>query len=78
MTSKMATEEFKSPTKKLLRFFRTSRDQWKEKHHAIKRKLKLLDNHVRAVEQSRGRWRSEAQELRKRVQSLEREMARQK
>ena len=65
----------KSPIRKLLNFFETSRDKWKEKHHDVKAKLKKEQNQVRAVENSRERWRKQAEELGKRVRELEAELA---
>lgn len=66
---------YKSPVTKLLRFFETSRDQWKEKHHQLKADLKLAHNQVRAVEKSREMWRQRAEESAQRVGQLEAELA---
>jgi hypothetical protein len=53
-------DEFVSPLKKLVRFFRKSRDSWKEKHRNVKSQLKLCQNQTRAVEKSRAHWREQA------------------
>ena len=70
-------KDYASPTRKLIRFFETSRDQWKRKHHEVKKQLKLAMNQVRAVEKSRARWRrdaenatAEAERLRAELQTL--------
>lgn len=68
-------QAYKSPVTKLLRFFETSRDQWKTKHHELKAELKLAYNQVRAVEKSREMWRERAEESAERVRQLEAELA---
>ena len=70
--------ELKSPMRKLVQFFRRSRDNWKGKHHAMKRKCRRMANQVAAVEKSREQWRAQALELRQRVTELETEQAKQK
>lgn len=62
---------FKSPLPKLVKFFESSRDDWKEKHHQLKRQLKLEQNQVRAVEKSRESWRTRAEVAEQRVRELE-------
>ena len=52
--------EYSSPAHKLIKFFRSSRDNWKTKHQQVKRELKLAQNQVRAVEKSRAKWRQAA------------------
>lgn len=74
----MESKAFKSPVKKLARFFERSRDGWKAKHHTLKQQLKKLSNQVRAVEKSRAHWREVAQQERWRVQELSRELREQK
>lgn len=66
---------YKSPIRKLTRFFETSRDGWKSKHHDLKAVLKLAQNQVRAVEKSREMWRRRAEESDQRVRELEAELA---
>jgi len=55
---------YTSPTRKLMTFFESSRDQWKTKHHEVKKQLKLAQNQVRAVEKSRAKWRQDAENAR--------------
>jgi len=62
---------FRSPLTKLVKFFESSRDDWKEKHHQVKRQLKLEQNQVRAVEKSREAWRIRAEVAERRVRELE-------
>ncbi len=64
-----ARAPYKSPPSKLVRFFAQSRDEWKAKCRAAKRRIKLQKNRLRFLEESRARWKS-------RAQALEREVAR--
>lgn len=67
-------KELKSPIRKLMSFFRGSRDGWKVKHHEVKVQCKKLKNQVRAVEKSRQLWRERAEEQERRAHELEREL----
>ncbi len=52
---KSATKDkvYKSPVRKLARFFEKSRDQWKAKCREAKATIKLLKNRIRFLEESR-------------------------
>jgi muramoyltetrapeptide carboxypeptidase LdcA involved in peptidoglycan recycling len=67
--------EYRSPVKKLVRFFASSRDGWKAKCAEAKQRCKRLANQVRAVEKSRQQWRELAEEREQRIAELERETA---
>jgi phage shock protein A len=56
---------YTSPPRKLLRFFLTSRDQWKAKCQRAKATVKRLENRVRFLEKSKAEWKSRARELEK-------------
>lgn len=71
----MEARMFKSPSRKLIRFFERSRDNWKEKYMRLKRESKKLSNQVRAVEKSRDQWKELARRERQRAQQLESELA---
>ena len=70
---KSATKDkvYKSPVRKLARFFEKSRDQWKAKCREAKATIKYLKNRVRFLEESRDRWKSRAQELEAQVKQME-------
>jgi seryl-tRNA synthetase len=70
--------EYRSPVRKLARFFEGSRDKWKRKCQEAKKRNKLLSNQVRAVEKSRQRWRWRANQLQSEVRQLQQELAEQK
>ncbi len=69
---------YRSPVRKLARFFEQSRNRWKHKCQAAKRRNKLLGNQLRAVEKSRVQWRERASELGSQVRQLEQQLAEQK
>jgi hypothetical protein len=66
--------DWKSPLRKLVQFFRRSRDGWKAKYLAKKERYKLIANQVRAVEKSRAKWRQTAEEAQQRVRQLQQEL----
>ena len=70
-----SVDEFRSPLRKLVRFFQRSRDNWKSKCQDAKMQCKLMGNHVRAVEKSRAEWRCRAEKSEQRVHELELELA---
>lgn len=70
----MEARTYKSPARKLIRFFESSRDKWKEKCQESQRVRKKLSNQVRAVEKSREHWKNVAREERQRAQQLEGEL----
>ncbi|WP_373499079.1 hypothetical protein [Desulfococcus sp.] len=58
---------YKSPLRKLVKFFEKSRDNWKTKCQEAKYKVKMLQNKVRYLEKRK-------EELNKRVKELEKEL----
>ena len=66
--------EYSSPAHKLIKFFRSSRDNWKAKHQQVKKELKLAQNQVRAVEKSRSKWRQDAENAGVEVDRLRNEL----
>ena len=60
-------KDYKSPMRKLVKFFEKSRDSWKTKCQEAKYKVKILQNKVRYLEKRKA-------ELDKRVKELEKEL----
>jgi hypothetical protein len=71
MLASMDVDQYRSPRKKLLRFFARSRDGWKAKCLQTKVRCKRLGNQVRAVEKSRQQWRVLAEQGKQRIAELE-------
>lgn len=61
-------KNYKSPQRKLVKFFEKSRDQWKEKSLKAKAKVKQLSNRVRFLENSK-------EQLKNEIKALEAELA---
>ncbi len=58
-----AEPSYKSPQRKLVRFFQQSRDRWKAKYQEAKVSLKRLSNRVRFLERSKAHWKGRAKAL---------------
>lgn len=68
------SSEWKSPLRKLTRFFLGSRDRWKSKYSALKQSYKRLGNQARAVEKSREKWKQDARRAQQQVRQLQQEL----
>ena len=72
-----AEGNYKSPQRKLVKFFERSRNNWKAKYAEAKAKLKQLENRVRYLEKSKAHYKEEVKELKRELgqsqQTLERE-----
>ncbi len=69
-----SVDDLKSPLKKLVRFFRDSRDEWKQKYFAKRDQAIKLANQVRAVEKSRAHWKVCAKDAQREVRELRAEL----
>lgn len=72
------TTEFRSPTTKLMKFFRVSRDKWKEKCMKAKQRVKRLQTNVADLEASRERWKQDAKKAQEVIAQLQAELEEQK
>jgi len=63
MEEESGAKSYKSPQRKLVKFFEKSRNQWKAKCHRAKSTVKRLKNKVRFLEESRQQWKSRTKEL---------------
>jgi len=66
---------YKSPRRKLVRFFEKSRDQWKAKCQTAKTTVKRLQNRVRFLEKSKAGWKNKARALEAEVAQLRAQLA---
>ena len=57
------SKKYKSPQRKLVKFFEKSRNQWKTKCLEAKKTIKQLKNRVRFLEKSKEQWKSRTKEL---------------
>ena len=65
MINERKAKTYKSPIKKLVRFFEKSRDQWKAKCLEAKATAKGLKHRIGYLEQSKMEWKTKAKELEK-------------
>ncbi|BDA70284.1 hypothetical protein CAL7716_044500 [Calothrix sp. PCC 7716] len=61
--------EFKSPVSRLVRLFKRSRDNWKEKALDKQERLRALEIKVRDLSLSRENWKKRAMEAEKELRS---------
>ena len=50
MKEEREEKEYKSPVRKLVKFFKNSRDNWKGKYQELKKKFKRQSNRIRFLE----------------------------
>ena len=58
----MANREFRSPLRKLVAFFQTSRDKWKAKCQQVKYEFKLLKRRFENLRKNRDLWQQHYRE----------------
>jgi hypothetical protein len=82
METALPSKTYKTPPRKLARFFEKSRNRWKDKYREAKRTVKRLKNRVRFLEKSKASARSQVKELKAelvrmhtRHQALEKQVA---
>ncbi len=62
---------YKSPMRKLVTFFKKSRDSWKTKCHEAKYQVKLLKNKIRYLERRKTELNDEVKKLKKELDSVQ-------
>ncbi|MCK5538868.1 MAG: hypothetical protein KAI79_18725 [Bacteroidales bacterium] len=60
--------KYKSPIKKLVKYFETSRDKWKARSHAYKVKIRKLEIKLHDTQASREDWRERYKEINKELE----------
>ena len=71
-------KKYKSPIKKLAASFLRSRDSIRNKHDALKKKLKSYTIKIRDLSESRNKWKAVAKQLEKKLKELRKEKERKK
>ena len=61
---------YKCPTRKLVRFFEKSRDQWKAECLEAKATVKGLKHRIRYLEKSKAEWKTKAREMEQQLARL--------
>ena len=62
---------YKSPVRKLIKFFEESRNQWKAKCLSAKHQIKLLSNKIRYLEKRKAELTNKVKELEKKLEELQ-------
>jgi uncharacterized membrane protein len=70
----MTNSQYKSPTHKLINFFKKSRDNWKAKDMEDKKKIRSLTEMLRKLRLRRDELYASNKELRQQVKELERQL----
>ena len=70
----MTNSQYKSPTHKLINFFKNSRDNWKAKDMEDKKKIRSLTEMLRKLRLRRDELYASNKELRQKVKELERQL----
>ena len=70
----MEEKSYRSPVRKLMRFFRRSRDGWKRKLQEARVLCKRLNNRVRKLQASRDRWKERTQQGQQELRRLRAEL----
>lgn len=68
--------EFKSPTSRLVRLFRKSREQWKQRAAEKQKRLRALEVKVRDLRESRDRWKQQARHAQQELHDLQAQLYR--
>ena len=62
---------YRSPKRKLVRFFEKSRDQWKAKYLEIKKVIKRQQNRIRFLERSKEQYQEKVRALEAQLDKLQ-------
>ena len=74
-TANGTTSEYTTPHRVQAWFLRLGRDRWRDKYRELKADWKRLQQRLHDVGKSREKWRSEAEELRRRFKERELQIA---
>ena len=70
----MLDKEYKSPLKKLVKFFEESRDKWKEKYFEKKKELKRTQNRIYDLNNRKEEWKERALKAEKELTNFKSEI----
>ena len=66
----MQEKKYKSPLKKLVKFFEESRDKWKEKYFEKTKELKRVTNRIYDLENRKDEWKIRALNAEEKLKNL--------
>ena len=71
----MQEKTYKSPLKKLVRFFEQSRDNWKNKYFEKKKELKKATNRIYDLEGRKDEWKERALEAETKLKEIDKNLS---
>jgi len=71
----MQEKQYKSPIKKLVRFFESSRNNWKNKYFEKKKDLKRVKNRIYDLEKRKEEWKDRATKAEKKLKEIEKDIS---
>ncbi len=69
--NKATVDDFKSPVRKLVPFFKNSRDKWKAKCQDAKYQVKLLNNRIRHMAKRKDELKQQVKSLKKELKQVQ-------
>ncbi len=67
----MSKKQYTMPIARQVRYFKSSRDNWRKKAEEKQAKIRVLEQRVRDLEKSREQWKSKAKQSEERIKELE-------
>ena len=67
--------DYKSPASRLVRWFKQSRDNWKDRSKKKQEKIRALETTVRDINQSRAHWKEKAKQAKQELAQLKKQLA---
>ena len=74
MSSGCEDTVYRSPVKKLMRFFEKSRDIWKGRNRRSMKRVKSFDTRLRVMRKDRDRWKEQARQRDAELEQLRKEL----
>ena len=71
----MSKKQYTMPIGRQVRYFKSSRDNWRKKAAEKQAKIRVLEQRVRDLERSREQWKSKAKQSEERVKELEKKQS---
>jgi uncharacterized protein YlxW (UPF0749 family) len=69
--NKSSVDDYKSPVRKLVPFFKNSRDKWKAKCQDAKYQVKLLKNRIRHMDKRKAELKQQVKALKKELKQVQ-------
>ncbi len=71
----MSKKQYTMPIARQVRYFKSSRDNWRKKAGEKQARIRVLEQRVRDLQESREKWKSKAKESEERIKELEKKQS---